>query len=287
MSDKSYTSTRPGAVAGNIDKLRNEAGWTRHELAQQAGLTRGTMDKFELIYEPPTNHPYLPLIVSALSKALKRDVTNEIKKGGSEYDFDSRQLARIYGSRPDLAPKGYFKVPPKPWRSGNQHGTAAPKRKERVDSKYDQLVHFLNTDKNIATLAKQFNMNLPFAKVNHHGNELGQGPRAIRERVYRLVRKLQSEGIKVRELAQQQGKANNVTPSNNHSSNGQGRGPGRTIREVVYTAVNTFNSRRMQGERTMVMPMESFEVFFSEYLKQSGISPNVLIGADIAKLLPK
>ena len=148
-------------------------------------------------------------------------------------------------------------------------------------TKYKRLINFLNTDKRVATLARQFNMALPNAKTSATGQPLGQGPRAMRERAYRLIRKLEAEGIEVRKLAE----GKDVTPSQNGSSNG--RSPGKDLRSVVYTAVSTFNQRRTLGERTMVMPMDAFELFFGDYLKQSGISSNVLIGADINKLIPK
>lgn len=263
----SFTTSRPGAISKNLRRLRDETGLNRTQFSELSGIGTSSLEKFELVYEPPKNHPYLPVIAKALSKALNRDVSKELFDGGKEVELNNHQLARMYQRQPKLAPPGFFKSGP----------LAGGVSRRAYQTKYSRLIQFLDTDSRVAAIAKQYSIPLPHAKVGAKGQALGTSPRAVRERAYRLQKALVTAGVNLKALMQ----GAPETPASN------GHRPSKDLRSVVYTCVTTFNQRRMQGERTMVMPMDTFETFFSDYLKQSGIASNVLVGSDIAKLVPR
>jgi transcriptional regulator with XRE-family HTH domain len=107
VSDSSYTATRPAAVSANLVRLRNEAGWTREDLARASNMKKSSIEKFEVGYEPPTNHPYLVPITAALSKKLGRNVKKELLRGGVPVDFTKQQLVRVYLTQPNLKPANF------------------------------------------------------------------------------------------------------------------------------------------------------------------------------------
>lgn len=285
MSEKIeiYTDAKPANVSRNLARLRQEAGWSRGDLAAAAALKIGMVEKFEVVYEPPTNHPYLLELARVLSDKLGRDVRSELLKGGRQVEFAGRQLARVYTRAPHLAPPGFFK-------SGIHAGGAPRKATTKGSTKlsseqYQAVIDFLNTDPRVATLAKQFGLALPNAKTSANGAPLGQTQRAIRERAYRLQATLRRQGVDLRQIMRDQHNPASKPVYAPAETNGYKRNG--DLRSLVYNCVTTFNQRRMTGEKTMVMPMDVFEHVLADYLKHSGISSNVLVGPDFAKLVPR
>jgi DNA-binding XRE family transcriptional regulator len=90
-----YTAVPPGAISRNLTKLREAAGMNRAELAKAADIASTSVRRFEDDYEPPSNHPMLESLATALSAKLGRDVTAELLEGGKAAEFTPFQWSRI------------------------------------------------------------------------------------------------------------------------------------------------------------------------------------------------
>jgi transcriptional regulator with XRE-family HTH domain len=98
VAEGSFYQRPPAAVSKNLARLRTEAGLSFRAMQDASGVSDSSLMRMERNYELPVNHPFVPPLVKALAKALRRsqeDIRAELLAGGYEYAFAQDQLERI------------------------------------------------------------------------------------------------------------------------------------------------------------------------------------------------